>query len=97
MAALLGNSPQQILEAISGVNAPEQVILNRAAGYTDYQYAPQETVNLASGRAKYALTYQQSLAKNIGYPGTGHPDSTQDILMYAYNNSIGMTQIVTGV
>lgn len=88
---LTGNSPQQILEAISGVAAPEQVILNRAAGYGDYQYPPQATVNLPAGRGAYVLTYQQALAKNINYPGVG---STQDILMYAYNNNVPMSTII---
>lgn len=90
---LTGNASQQILEALSGVQAPEQVILNRQAGYGDYQYPPQSTVNKAAGRAENAFTYQQALAKNIGYTGTG---STQDILMYAYNNGITMSKIVTG-
>lgn len=90
---LSGNAPQQILQAISGVNASEQVILNRQGGFGDYQYAPQETVNLGAGRTKYALTYQQALAKNVGFTGVG---SIQDILMFAYNGSITMSKIVTG-
>lgn len=93
MAALFGNSPQQILQAISGVNATEQVILNRQGGFGDNQYAPQETVNLGAGRTKYALTYQQALKTNTGFTGNG---SIQDILMFAYNTSLTMSKIVTG-
>lgn len=88
---LYGNSPQQILEAISGISAPEQVILNRSASYTDYQYPPQSVVNLKAGRTENALTYQQALAQNVGFTGAG---STQDILMFAYNNNISMATII---
>lgn len=90
--ALTGNAPQQILQAISGVNATEQVILNRAIGApTDNYYTPQEVVNLGAGRTKYALTYQQALKANTGFTGVG---SVQDILMYAYNNSLSMATII---
>lgn len=88
---LTGNSPQQILEAISGISAPEQVILNRSAGYTDYQYPPQSVVNLGAGRGQNAMTYQQALKANTGFVGAG---STQDILMFAYNNGITMATII---
>lgn len=88
---LSGNSPQQILEAISGVVAPEQVILNRAGGFTDYQYPAQAVVNIKAGRTPYALTYQKALATNVGFVGQG---STQDILMFAYNNNITMATII---
>lgn len=88
---LLGQSPQQILQSISGVNATEQVILNRQAGFGDNQYSPQECVNLAAGRTKYALTYQQALAANTGLTG-----SVQTILMGAYSGSLTMSKIVTG-
>lgn len=93
MAALTGNAPQQILQAISGVNASEQVILNRQAGYADYALPPQSTVNKAAGRTENALAYQAALAKNVGFTGSG---STQEILLYAFNNSITMSKIVTG-
>lgn len=86
-----GNSPQQILEAISGVIAPEQVILNRAAGFTDYAYPAQAVVNIKAGRTPNALTYQAALKTNVGFIGQG---STQDILMYAYNNGISMATII---
>lgn len=88
---LTGNSPQQILEAISGVNAPYQVILNRAAGFTDYQYPAQAVLNIPSGRSPYALTEQQALARNCSFTGAG---SIQDILMFAYNNSLSMATII---
>lgn len=88
---LFGNAPQQILQAISGKVGTEQALLNQQAGFTDNQYSPQETVNLAAGRTKYALTYQQALAANTGLTG-----SVQTILMGAYTGSLTMSKIVTG-
>lgn len=88
---LTGNSPQQILEAISGVNAPMQVILNRAGGSSDYQYTEQAAVNVPAGRSSNALTFQQALAKNCGFT---IPGSTQDILMFAYNTGLSMATII---
>lgn len=90
---LFGSAPQDILESISQVKAPAQVILNRQAGFGDYLYPEQAVVNVAAGRAANALTFQEALAKNTGYTGTG---TTADILMFAYNTSLTMSKIVTG-
>lgn len=90
---LLGQSPQQILQAITGTTGTEQVLLNRQLGVSDNFYSPQEAVNIGAGRTKYALTYQQALKANTGFTGVG---SVQDILLYAYNNSLTMSRIVTG-
>lgn len=90
---LYGTAPQDILQSISQVTAPTQVILNRQAGFSDYQYPEQAVVNLKAGRTANALTFQQALAKNVGYTGTG---TIADILMFAYTQGLTMSKIVTG-
>lgn len=90
---LFGTAVQDYLQAISQVTAPTQVILNRQAGFKDYQYPEQAVVNIAAGRTANALTFQQALAKNTGYTGTG---TTADILKFAYSGSLTMSKIVTG-
>lgn len=90
---LFGTAPQDYLQAISGITAPTQVILNRQAGYTDYQYPEQAVVNIAAGRTANSLTFQQALLKNTGYVGAG---PTADILKFAYTQGLTMSKIVTG-
>lgn len=90
---LFGTAPQDYLESISQVVAPTQVIFNRAAGFSDYQYPEQAVVNLKAGRAANALTFQQALAKNTGYVGTG---PIADILKFAYTQGLTMSKIVSG-
>lgn len=90
---LYGTAPQDYLQAISGITAPTQVILNRQGGFSDYQYPEQVVVNLKAGRTANALTFQQALAKNTGYTGTG---PTADILKFAYTQGLTMSKIVTG-
>ena len=95
MASLIyGQSPQAILQAIAATpGIPEQVILNRAAGYGDYELPPQSTLNKRAGRTENALTYQEALKKNVGYVGSA---SVQDVLLWANTNGKTMSNIVTG-
>ena len=97
MAAELkhGQSPHAILQAIAATpGIPEQVILNRAAGYADYALSPQATLNKRAGRAEHALTYQEALKANTGFVGNA---STQEILIAANNAGKTISNIVTGV
>jgi hypothetical protein len=93
MAGLLtGNSPQCIYNAIGNtVGLTEQVALNRAGGFPDNLYSPQEVINISAGRTGTALTYQAALKANLGYSG---PGSIQEILLWALAQGKTMAQII---
>lgn len=94
MAALVDQSFDGYLRAISGVNATAQVILNRQLGApSDNFYTTQAALNVGAGRAANALGIQPALKLNTGYTGNG---SIQDIMAFSLASSLTMSKIVTG-
>lgn len=91
---LVDQSLDGYLRAISGVNATAQVILNRQlAAPSDNYYTVQAALNVGAGRSMNALSTQAALKANTGFTGQG---SIQDIMAYAFTNSLTMSKIVTG-
>lgn len=89
---LLDQSFDGYLRSISGVNATAQVILNRQiSAPSDNYYTTQACLNIAAGRTANSLGIQDALKLNCGFTGAG---SIEDIMAFAYHNSLSMGTIV---
>lgn len=95
MAALVDQSLDGYLRAISGVNATAQVIINRQLGSpSDNWLTTQAGLNIGAGRTANALSTEAALQANTGFVGQG---SIQAIMAFALVGSLTMSKIVTGV
>lgn len=94
MSALVDQSLDGYLRAISGVNATAQVIINRQlSAPSDNYYTVQEGLNVGAGRGLSGLSTQVALKTNTGFTGQG---SIQAICAFALAGSLTMSKIVTG-